>query len=48
MSKIENKVHKVTSSEMQEIENELAKKDYLKVCRIDAIKTDSCKDLYKK
>ena len=45
--KIENKIHRVTSSEMKKIEKELAKMDYLKICKIDASKTNSCKDLYK-
>ena len=47
MSKIENKIHRVTNSEMEEIEKELAKMDYLNICRIDATKINSCKDLYK-
>ena len=47
MSKIQNKIHKVTSKEMKEIEKVLAKMEYLKICRIDTIKTNSCEDLYK-
>ena len=35
MEKIENKIHRVTREEMKEIEKELAKMDYLKICRMN-------------
>ena len=46
MSKIENKIHRVTSSEMKEIEKTLAKMDYLKICRIDGKKIKDRLEIY--
>ena len=44
--KIENKIHRVTSSEMEKIEKELSKMDYLKICRIDGKKIKDRLEIY--
>ncbi len=45
--KVENKVHRITSSKMKEIKEELLKMNYLKICEIDGNKATSFNYIYK-